>query len=146
MNEDIRSFIESKTVAVVGASSRRFKFGNAVYRTLKKRGYQVFAVNPNAENVDGDRCYPNLLLLPDDVDAAVVVTRPENAFGLVEKATQKGIRRLWFQQGADYSMLAEQARQAGMQVVTGKCILMYSPPVTGLHSVHRWFAGALGKL
>jgi predicted CoA-binding protein len=146
VNNALDHFFESKGIAIVGASSRRMKFGNMAYRNLKKKGYPVYAVNPNAETVNGDRCYPNVLLLPEEVDAAVVVIPPEKAFGLIEKVSEKGIKKLWCQQGADFSDFAERARQRGMEVVTDRCVLMYAQPVTGIHRVHRYFAKLFKKL
>ena len=146
MNEAVENFFDSKGFAVVGASSRRMKFGNMAYRTLKKKGYTVYAVNPNAETVNGDRCYPNVLLLPEGVEAAVVVIPPEKAFDLIDKVAEKGINKLWCQQGADFSDFAEKARQRGMEVVTDRCVLMYAEPVSGIHRVHRYFARLFNKL
>ncbi|MDH4157405.1 MAG: CoA-binding protein [candidate division Zixibacteria bacterium] len=146
MNNPVEEFFKSKGIAIVGASSRRMKFGNMAYRALKKKGYTVYAVNPNAETVNGDRCYPNVLLLPEEVQAAVVVIPPEKAFDLIEKVSEKGIKKLWCQQGADFSDFAEKARQRGLEVVTDRCILLYAEPVSGIHRVHRYFAKLFDKL
>ena len=105
MDEVIRNFVSSKNIAVLGASNRRMKFGSMAYRALKKKGYNVYPVNPNRETVDGDRCYPNLLFVPDDVEAVVVVIPPEKALGLIDKASKMNIGKIWFQQGQDMGLL-----------------------------------------
>jgi len=145
MDEIIQNFISSKNIAIVGASNRRMKFGNIAYRSLKKKGYNVYPVNPNQETIGGDRCYPNLLFVPEDVEAVVVVIPPEKAIGLVDKALKMNIDKMWFQRGADFSNLASKAEKAGIRTVSGKCILMYAPPVKGIHAVHRFFSNFFNK-
>ena len=146
MNPVIQSFIESKSVAVVGASSSKKKFGNVVFRGLKEKNYTVYPVNPNVETVEGEACYPDLRSIPFEVEAAIVLTSPGNADRIVDDAIEKKVKRLWFQQGADFSRSVEKARQAGLDVVSKKCIFLYAPPVSGGHSVHRFFVKLFGKL
>jgi predicted CoA-binding protein len=146
MQKEIESFIASRNVAVVGVSTSGKKFGNVIYRTLKSRGFNVLPVHPSAETLEEDRCYPDLAGLPEGYDAAVIATSPVHAAGVVDKAIEGQIKKIWFQQGADFSEAIERARAAGMDVVSGKCILLYAPPVTGLHGVHRFFARLLGTL
>ena len=146
MKQEIQNFIQSKTIAVVGASRDRKKFGNAVYRGLKEKGFTVFPVNPGVDTVEGDRSYPDLRTVPGPVEAAVVVTAPPKAERVVDDALEKGINRIWFQQGADFSDAVEKAREKGMEVVSKKCIFLYAPPVTGGHAIHRFFVKLFGKL
>lgn len=146
MNQNIQDFIESATIAVVGVSTSRKKFGNSVYRGLKEKGYNVFPVNPFAEAVEGERCFPDLTSIPEPVEAAIILTKPKNSEGIVEDARNKGIKKIWFQQGADFSKQVEKAQKAGMAVVSKKCIFMYAPPVKGGHALHRFFAKLFGKL
>ena len=73
-------FLISQRVAVTGVSRRPKDHGsNVVYKRFRERGYEVFAVNPNAEEVEGDRCYHDLRSIPGGVDAVVIATRPELA-------------------------------------------------------------------
>jgi len=146
MNPNIQSFIESKTIAVVGASSAKKKFGNAVFRGLKEKNYTVYPVNPNAEEIEGDKSYPDLKSIPVDIEAAIVVTSPEKAEGVVEDALEKGVRKIWFQQGADFTRAVEKAEKAGLGVVSKKCIFLYAPPVSGGHAFHRFLVKLFGKL
>ena len=143
MNEEIVSFLKSDAIAVVGVSKSRMKFGSLAYRTLKGKGYRVFPVNHSLAEHDGDRCFATLSELPEQVDAVVVTIRPEKAVSIVSEAARSGVRRMWFQQGADFASLAAQAREAGLEVVTDKCLLMYAEPVSGIHRVHRFFAKLL---
>ena len=145
MNERVAGFVQSRSIAVVGVSSSRMKFGSIAYKTLKKNGYNVYAVNPSLETFQGDKCYRNLAEVPSGVEAAVVAIKPASAADLVERAVQAGIKRIWFQQGADYTPLAERATLRGLDVVTDKCVLMYAEPVSGIHRIHRFFAKLFKK-
>jgi hypothetical protein len=144
MNQYIDSFLKSRHIAVVGVSER--KFGGTIYKSLKKRGYIVYPVHPMKETFDGDRCFATLQSLPKRVDAAVVAVSPAHAVKVVEDAKNAGITKLWFLRGADFTEAIRQANAGGMQVVSGRCILMYAPPVTGVHAVHRFFARLFGSL
>ena len=144
MDESIAGFIDAKHIAVVGVSKR--KFGGTIYRTLKQRGYQVYPVHPQTETFDGDRCSAGLADLPDEVAAAVIAVKPAQAEGVVDDAKAAGITTLWFQQGADFSKAIAHADALGIQTISGKCILMYASPVTGIHAVHRFFARLFGRL
>ncbi|MFQ6082089.1 MAG: CoA-binding protein [Candidatus Aminicenantia bacterium] len=146
MKEEIQNFIESKNIAVVGASPSRKKFGNTAYRALKSRGYNVFPVHFGAKSVEGDTCFQDLMSLPAEVEAALIVISPEKANRVIGDAVRAGIKKIWFQQGADFTEAAEKAKSSGMEVVTGKCILLYAPPVKGFHAAHRFFVRLFGKL
>jgi len=142
----VEGFLAQRELAVAGVSGTRKKFGNSVYRDLKTKGYRVFAVNPNAETVEGDPCYHNLNALPDPVQGVVIVVPPSETEKIVEDAARAGIRHIWIQQGAESDTAIEFCREQGMNVVHGECILMFAEPVGFLHRVHRWIRGMLGKL
>jgi predicted CoA-binding protein len=146
MDQKINRFVNSGAIAVVGVSSSKMKFGTWAYRSLKKNGYRVFGVNPSLGSCEGDTCYASLSELPEPVEAVLVSVKPEKVGNLISEATRHGVKRLWFQEGADYSKLADQASEAGLEVVTDRCLLLYAEPVTGIHRVHRFFAKLFGKL
>ncbi len=128
-------------LAIVGVSDK--DFGGAIYEELKKRGYTVAPVNPKRGQFDGDRCYASLLELPPIIKHAVIALSPENASRVVEDAIDTGFTHLWFQQGKDFSEAITKANSAGMMTVSRKCILMYAPPVFGIHGFHRFIAKAI---
>ncbi len=144
MNDTIEHIINTKRIAVVGVLDK--KMGGAVYTTLKQRGYAVFPVHPTRQSFDGDACYATLKTLPPDIKTAVIAVSPKAAEQVVEDALAAGITHLWFQQGKDFSGALAQAKSKGLQTVSRKCILMYAPPVTGIHAVHRYFARLFGRL
>lgn len=145
MQQEIEGFITSKHIAVVGVSRNKNKFGSATYRDIKKRGFQVYPVNPSMDNFHCGRCHQSLADLPEHVDAALITVRPDKAVPVVESAAASPVRKLWFQQGGDFTEAGDIARQAGLEVVTGKCILMYAQPVSRIHAFHRWLWKLIGK-
>ena len=93
-------FLASKRVAVTGVSRDPKGHGsNVVYGRLRERGYEVFAVNPNAEEVEGDRCYHDLRSIPGGVDAVVIATRPEIAEETMRECDELGITHVWMHRG-----------------------------------------------
>src|SRR5450759_34573 len=89
-------FLSNKRVAVTGVSRNPSGHGsNVVYERLRERGYEVYAVNPNADEVEGDPCYRNLKSIPGGVDAVVIATRPETAETTMRECADLGIMHVW---------------------------------------------------
>ena len=75
--QSINEFMTQKNIAVAGVSRKKQKFGNAIYKELKKKGYKLYPLNPNMETYDDEKCYPDIASLPDEVTAIVLNTKPE---------------------------------------------------------------------
>ena len=142
----VDSFIAQKTLALVGASRSGRKFGNTIYKELRSKGYRVLAVHPAAGSIEGDPCWPTLTALPEAVGGVVVVVPPAAARKVVQEAAAARIPRLWLQQGSQSPEAIETARAAGMEVVSGHCLLMFVEPTGWFHRFHRTLWGWLGKL
>ncbi len=140
----IDAFLQQKTIAVVGASRNKDKFGTAIYRDLKQRGYKVFAVNPNADMVEGDRCYAGLGALPAKADAVIIVIPPADTIPVIEEAARLGIQHVWLQQGASSAAGEVRAKELGLSLVSGACIFMYLEPMESIHKFHRFFDKLFG--
>jgi predicted CoA-binding protein len=101
-----------KTVAVVGASSDRRKFGNKALRAFQAEGYRVIPVNPNEAEVEGLRTYASVLDVPDEIEMATVYVQPEVTLGLLDEFEQKRIPEIWVNPGAeDDEVMAEASRR-----------------------------------
>ena len=140
------AFLANKRVAVTGVSRTPSSHGsNTVYRRLRERGYQVFAVNPNAREVEGDRSYPNLKSIPGGVDAVVIATRPVAAVGTVHECAELGIKHVWMHWGAGASSVSPAAtafgREHGITVIDGGCPLMFEPTSDFGHRLMRLVSG-----
>ncbi|NIA30384.1 MAG: CoA-binding protein [Actinobacteria bacterium] len=127
--ENIGDFLSQRKIAVIGVSRSRSKYGNAVFRDLKRKGYNVFAINPGAETIEGEPCYPNLEALPEPVDGIVSVVPPEQTERVVREAARLGIKRIWMQPGAESENAIRFCHEAGLSVIYGKCVMVLSAPV-----------------
>jgi uncharacterized protein len=113
----------SRTIAVVGLSSRRHRPSYGVADYLRKVGYRIVPVNPNETEVMGERSYARLEEIPEKIDIVNVFRRPEYVPAIVESAIAIGARAVWMQEGVIHQEAAERARQAGLVVVMNTCIL-----------------------
>lgn len=142
----IEEFLSQKIIAVVGVSRNKDKFGNAIYRDMKTRGYKVFAVNPNADMVEGDRCYAGLGALPEKPDGVILVLPPRQTLQVIEEIANIGIRYVWLQQGADSPEAERRCRELDLKFVSGECIFMFAEPMQSFHKFHRFFNRLFGKM
>jgi hypothetical protein len=141
----VDDFLSGRTWAVVGASRDPNKFGNTAYRELKKT-YRLIPVNPKAETVDGDVCYPNLQALPEPVDGVLILVPSSQTEQVVRDAHAAGIRRVWMQQQAESEAAIRYCQENGISEVHGECILMHAQNTAFYHKMHRWVRGITGKL
>jgi uncharacterized protein len=146
VDQNIQDFINGKRIAVVGVSRSGKKFGNMICTELRERGYQVSIVHPEAKEIDGQACVPNLASLTGQVDGVVICVAPKQAGAVMREAVQAGISKIWIQQGAQSSETEAVARELGVKPVSGKCLLMYATPVRSFHGWHRAFARVFGQL
>jgi predicted CoA-binding protein len=142
----VEDFLAHKHLAVVGVSRSGKDFSNTAYRELKQKGYRLVPVNPYADSLEGERCFRRLTDIPDKPEGAVVITNSAQTESVVRDAAEAGIRHLWIQQGCQSAGALELARQKGLSVVSGECILMFAEPVASFHCFHRWVWKLLGKL
>jgi len=142
----VEKFTACKKIAVAGVSRDSKKFGTAVYKELKAKGYELFPINPNMENLNGDTCYPDLKSLPETVDGLLCVVPPAQTEKLLQEAHQTGINLVWMQQGSASKAAIQYCKDNNIDEVHGECILMFAEPVASFHKFHRWIWKILGKL
>ena len=140
----IEGFFSQPVLAVVGASRNPQKFGNWAYKELKTRGCRVLAINPNAQTIEGDPCYPSLAALPEKVGGLLITTQPAASEQLVREAAGLGISQIWLQQGSESPAALQFCQEHGMNVVVGECILMYHPNAAFPHRIHKFFKETFG--
>jgi predicted CoA-binding protein len=137
-------FLDHKRIAVTGVSRAAKDHGaNVVYQRLRDRGYTVFAINPNADTVEGDICYHDLKSVPGGVEAVVIATSPANAETTMRECVDLGIDRVWMHRGPGPGSVSEEAatfgREHGVQVIAGGCPLMFDPVADTGHKIMRRF-------
>lgn len=145
MNKAIEDFSKSKRIAIVGYSRNKNKFGNAAYKELKSRGYEVYPVNKDQNEIDGIKCFPDLLSLKDMVDAVFISTKSDSVKEVLKQASDLKINKIWLQQGAESKEILAEAKKLNLNMVTGKCILMYFEPVNSIHKFHRAINKIFGR-
>jgi len=144
-------FLAHQRIAVTGVSRKPQGHGsNVVYQRLRERGYQVFAVNPNAETVESDPCYPDLKAIPGGVDVVVIGTRPERAEQTLHECADLGIKQVWmhrgFGQGSVSPSAARWGREHGIQVIDGGCPCMFDPTADSGHKFMKAMLTPFGKV
>ena len=112
------------SIAVVGLSSRTQRAGYYVPAYLQRNGYRIFPVNPNLDEVLGERAYPDLLEVPEPVELALIFRRSEAVPPFVDQAIQIGAKAVWMQLGILNLPAAEKASQAGLKVVMDACMMV----------------------
>ena len=142
IKEAASEFLAHKRVAVTGVSRKANEHGsNVVYQRLRSRGYEVFAVNPNADEVEGDPCYHDLRSIPGGVDAVVIGTRPEHADETMRECAELGIGHVWMHRGPGAGSVSETAavygREHGIAVIAGGCPCMFGPTADFGHKAMR---------
>jgi predicted CoA-binding protein len=142
IDEATAEFLADRRVAVTGVSRTPKGHGsNTVYQRLRQRGYEVFAVNPNARQVEGDACYPDLTSIPGGVDAVVIGTRPETAETTMRECADLGIKHVWMHRGPGAGSVSATAaaygRAQGITVIDGGCPCMFGPTSDFGHRVMR---------
>jgi predicted CoA-binding protein len=135
-------FLAHKRVAVTGVSRTPGSHGsNAVYKRLRERGYEVFAVNPNVDQVEGDRAFHDLRSIPGGVEAVVIGTRPELAEGTMRQCAELGVNYVWMHRGPGAGSVSPAAaaygREHGITVIDGGCPCMFGPTADLGHKAMR---------
>ena len=142
----VEGFLSSRKIAVVGVSRRKNKFGNVIYRELRKKGFLVYPINPNTNIIEEDICYPDLLSLPEKIDAVVINVPPAQTEKVVREVKEAGINKVWLQQGSQSDEAERFCEANGINCISNECILMFAEPAGFVHRAHRWVWGVLGKL
>ena len=142
MKEAAAEFLAGKRVAVTGVSRNPSSHAaNVVFQRLRERGYEVFAVNPNAQEVEGVTSYHDLKSIPGPVDWVLIGTRPEAAQDTIRECEELGIRNVWMHRGPGRGSVSKEAaaygRQHGMTVIDGGCPCMFAPTDDPGHKMMR---------
>jgi predicted CoA-binding protein len=149
IKEAATEFLAKKRIAVTGVSRNAKGHGsNAVYQRLRARGYTVFAVNPNADKVEGDACYHDLGAIPGGVDAVVIGTKPAYAETTMHECAALGIKHVWMHRSMGAGSVSKAAtdygREQGITVIDGGCPLMFDPAADPFHKAIRFVCTLTG--
>jgi predicted CoA-binding protein len=144
--EAIDRFLAPKKLVIAGVSRDPKKFGNIIYKEMKDRGYEVYAVNPNTDEVNGDKCYRSLDGLPEGVKHLLVVTKKPQTATIVQEALARGFDHFWIQQMSETPEAISLLEGKPVTVVTKECMLMWLDPVKSVHRFHKCMRRLFGRL
>jgi len=150
LREAVDDFLGRQHLAVAGVSRNSTEAANLIYRKLRDAGYHVSAINPNAERVEGDPCYPHLQALPEPPEGVVIATAPAVTMEVVKDCVEQGVKRVWMHRSFGAGSVSEEAvaygRAQGLTVIDGGCPMMFCEPVDVGHKCIRWVAKVTGKM
>ena len=150
LHEAANEFLAQKRIAVAGVSRDEKQPANLIYRRLRATGHEVFAVNPNADSVEGDPCYASVRDVPAQLDGVVVVTTPKAAVDVVSDCVAAHVPRVWLHRGMGPGSTSPEAveycREHGLRVIPGGCPNMFGATSDPGHRCMRMMLTAGGKL
>jgi predicted CoA-binding protein len=143
-------FLSQHRIAVAGVSRDSKQSANLIYRRLRDTGHTVFAVNPNAEEVEGDHCYASVTAIPDGIDGVVVVTPAGASVDVVSDCAAAGVTRVWLHRGIGPGSTSEKAvalcKEHGITVIPAGCPCMFGETADPGHKCMRAMLHVTGKL
>ena len=146
----VAEFLSGRRLVVAGVSRDRAQPANAVFRKLHDAGYEVVPVNPNAAEIEGARCHPDVASVPGPVDGVVIVTHPDVSADVVRQCAARGVRRVWlhrsFGAGSVSAAAVRECEASGIACIVGGCPLMYCNPVDIGHRCMRWVLRWQGRV
>lgn len=149
LKEAAEEFLSHKRIAVAGVSRKGDTAANTIYKKLRDADYEVFPVNPNAGEVEGDKCYSDLASIPGSVEGVVIATHPEVTERVVKDCADLGIKRVWIHRAFGKGSVDEKAvhlcHTMGISVIPGSCPMMFCDPVDTGHKCILWFLKLSGK-
>ena len=123
-SEDIKHILNTvKTIAIVGLSPKEERDSNKVAKYLLKEGYKIIPVNPKYQEILGLKSYPNLSVIPEEIDVVDIFRKPSAVYEIVESAISKGAKVIWMQEGIVNNEAANKAKNVGLRVVMNKCMM-----------------------
>ena len=147
-NKMAEEFLAQERIAVAGVSRSEEESANYIYKKLRDEGYQVFPINPNAGEVEGDTCYPNVSSIPEGVDGVIIITRPELTEKIADDCIKHGIPRVWmhnntFLPSSVSQSAVQKCRENDIMVIDGGCPMMV---LEFGHKCMKWMLGVMGRL
>ena len=141
----IKDFLAQKTIAIVGVSRKADIPANHIFDKFRSAGYHAYPVNPNAEEIDGEKCYPDLAHLPEKPDAVLLGSTPDVSFHIASEVIELQIPRVWMHKGIGKGSYSYEAAgkliDHGVNVIKNGCPMMFIKNVDPFHRVLRWFKG-----
>ncbi|MEW6703165.1 MAG: CoA-binding protein [Bacteroidota bacterium] len=149
--QKVKDFLNQKVIAVTGVSRNpKTEVGNLIYKKFRGAGYTVYPINPFADFIEGDKCYPNLKATPQKADAVFIATNPEVSLDVVKQCVENGVLRIWFHRSFGKGSFSEDAaklgEENGLSVIKVGCPMMFIERADFGHKMAGFFMKLFGKL
>ncbi|MCE1188382.1 MAG: CoA-binding protein [Ignavibacteria bacterium] len=145
MDQAAKNFSSGKKFLLAGVKNTSQGFGFQAVQELTRRGISITIVHPEATKIGAFNCIQWSHVLPGQYDGIIITTRPAFTKIVLQKAAELQIKNIWMQSGSENAETIELAKKLGLNVVSGKCILMYLGDVHGFHNIHKCFNQIFGK-
>ncbi|MBU1099696.1 MAG: CoA-binding protein [Bacteroidetes bacterium] len=142
----IEHFLKQKDIAIAGVSRDGKNIGNAIFKELKGKDYNLFQINPNADEINGEVCYRSFQSIQENVSAVIMTVKPEQSLQVVKDAHAKGIKNIWMQLGSGSEEAIKFCQENDINYISNECIFMFAEPVESIHKFHKWVWKLIGKL
>jgi predicted CoA-binding protein len=142
---DIQDFFSTKKVAVAGVSRNDKKFGTHVFKEFKKKGFDVIPINPNVDEIYGEKCFRNVNDIPEGFQSVVVVTNKEQTAEVVSQCIDKKVKNVWIQQMSQTPEALDLIKDKNINLIANQCVMMFLEPVSGIHKFHGQIKKLFGK-
>jgi len=149
--QKVKDFLDQKVIAVAGVSRKpQGEVGNLIYKKFKSAGYSVYPINPFADYIEGDKCYPKLSATPKKPDAVLITTNPAASLDVVKQCIEGGIQRVWFHKAFGAGSFSEEAanlgEEKGLTVIRSGCPMMFIRDADFGHKMMAFFLRLFGRL
>jgi len=147
--ELIEEFLAQKRIAVVGVSRNPTDFNRRLFQEFRQRGYDAVPVNPQAAEIDGQRCFARVQEIAPPVDGALLMTPPRITEQVVRDCAEAGIRRIWIYSAVGKGAVSQAAvdfcQASGLKAIVGLCPYMFFPNAAFFHRLHGFFLKLSGR-
>ena len=124
MQDLIKEFMSQKKFAIVGATDNTKKYGYEIFKNLKRRGYEVYPVNPRLKELEGSKCYPSLADIPVKVDVVDFVVPPQATEVVLKECKRLGLDCIWLQPGSESEAAIDFCHKNDLKVVHSVCVML----------------------
>ncbi len=149
--QKVKDFLNQKTIAIVGVSRNpKSEVGNLIYKRFKETGFNIYPINPYADVIEGDKCFPNLKSVPEKVEAVFIATNPTVSVDVVKQSIDAGVKTIWFHRSMGNGSFSEEAaklgEENGLSVIRSGCPMMFIENADFGHKIIGFFMKLFGKL
>lgn len=144
--QSIQEFLAPKKIAIAGVSGNTKKFGYAIFKELREKGFDVCPINTKLDELDGVKVYKSVIDIPNEYEKLFIVTPKTETDSIIKQAAEKGIKHIWVQQTSNTKETEAIAKELNIDLIHKECIFMFAEPVQSIHKFHKTIWKILGLL